>query len=75
MMETNKESYKVKTNRCHTCRDADKSNKSTTKRKKMKIKDPHTIIGASPCTNCCNNCHTTQHTDMMSLGRIYLIDR
>ena len=68
MMETTKESYKVKTNRCHTCRDADKSNKSTTKRKKMKIK-------ASPCTNCCNNCHTTQHADMMSLGRIYLIDR
>ena len=65
MMETTKESYKVKTNRCHTCRDADKSNKSTTKRKKMKTK-------AFSGTYCCNQCQTT--SDMSSLGRNYRID-
>ena len=45
---TVKESYKVYTNRCHTCRDAEKNNKlhGSTKRKVKKGNKGHGGVGA-----------------------------
>ena len=42
-MEQSKESYKVHTNRCHTCREIGDKKKNTIKRKQKKIKG---------CGNC-----------------------